>query len=93
MDCAGTGTHGGRLPGSSGQGILLLMEQTIRFVTASDGVKLDPMEKYGIKAPVKISDTCPRVQPGESEGTITLTKEELVYIIQAALERLKHHND
>ena len=59
-----------------------------------DGKKLlVAREKYGIKAPVKISDTCPRVQPGEPEGTITLTKEELVDIIQAALERLKHHND
>jgi hypothetical protein len=50
-------------------------------------------EKYGIKAPVKISDTCPRVESLEPEGMITLTKEELVDIIQAALERLRHHND
>jgi len=64
------------------------------LLTSDDVSKLlVAREKYGIKAPVKISDTCPRVEPGEAEGTITLTKEELVDIIQAALERLKHHND
>jgi L-fuculose-phosphate aldolase len=49
-------------------------------------------ERYGIKAPVKISETCPRVQPEEVDGTITLTKQELVDIIQAALERLTQHS-
>lgn len=46
-------------------------------------------EKYGIKSPLKISDSCPRVEGGGAEPTITLTKSQLVDIIQAALEQLK----
>ncbi len=59
------------------------------LLTSDDVSKLlVAREKYGIKSPVKISDTCPRVEDGE-EPRITLTKSQLVDIIQTALEQLK----
>jgi L-fuculose-phosphate aldolase len=45
-------------------------------------------ERYGIKAPLKISETCPRVEPATDEATITLTKTQLVDMIQSALVEL-----
>ncbi len=42
-------------------------------------------EKYGIKTPLKLDESCPRVEPIENESTITLTKSQLVDMIQAAL--------
>jgi L-fuculose-phosphate aldolase len=51
------------------------------------GKLLVAREKYGIKSPLRISENCPRVGEGE-ESTITLTKSQLVDIIQSALEQL-----
>jgi L-fuculose-phosphate aldolase len=53
------------------------------------GKLLVAREKYGIKTPLKISESCPRVG-GEQEPTITLTKGQLVDMIQSALEQLKN---
>ncbi len=46
-------------------------------------------EKYGIKTPLRISESCPVVLEEGSEPTITLTKDQLVDMIQAALAELQ----
>ncbi len=47
-------------------------------------------ERYGIKTPLKVTESCPRVSDPGVDPTITLTKNQLVDIIQAALSEL--HN-
>jgi len=47
-------------------------------------------EKYGIKTPVKITESCPTVLDDGFEPTITLTKSQLVDMIQAALAELQN---
>jgi len=46
-------------------------------------------ERYGIKKPLKITEACPRVSDADLEPTITLTKSQLVDIIQSALAELQ----
>jgi L-fuculose-phosphate aldolase len=66
-----------------GKEVLLSSEDVGKLVVAR--------EKYGIKGPLKISDTCPRAGADEEQLTITLTKTQLVDMIQTALEQLKTH--
>jgi L-fuculose-phosphate aldolase len=66
-----------------GKEVLLSSEDVGKLVVAR--------EKYGIKGPLKISDTCPRAGAEEEQLTITLTKNQLVDMIQTALEQLKTH--
>ena len=47
-------------------------------------------EKYGMKTPVKITESCPTVSDDGFEPTITLTKGQLVDMIQAALTELQN---
>jgi len=47
-------------------------------------------EKYGIKTPVKITESCPMILDDGLEQTITLTKSQLVDMIQAALAELQN---
>jgi L-fuculose-phosphate aldolase len=47
-------------------------------------------EKYGIKTPLKITESCPMVLNEGPEPTITLTKSQLVDMIQAALAELQN---
>jgi hypothetical protein len=47
-------------------------------------------EKYGIKTPVKITESCPTVLDDGFEPTITFTKSQLVDMIQAALTELEN---
>ena len=61
-----------------GQETLLSSEDVSKLVIAR--------EKYGIKTPLKLNETCPQVGRVENESTITLTKTQLVDMIQAALE-------
>lgn len=64
-----------------GKEVLLSSEDVSKLLVAR--------EKYGIKSPLKISETCPRVGADEDEPTITLTKRQLVDMIHTALEQLK----
>jgi L-fuculose-phosphate aldolase len=60
------------------------------LLTSEDvGKLLVAREKYGIKGPVKISETCPTAGAEGEQPTITLTKDQLVDMIQTALEQLK----
>jgi L-fuculose-phosphate aldolase len=63
-----------------GKEVLLSSEDVSKLLIAR--------EKYGMKSPVTISSTCPRVGAGD-EPTITLTKGQLVDMIHTALEQLK----
>jgi len=46
-------------------------------------------EKYGIQGPLKIGEDCPNIQEEDPESRITLTKSQLVDIIQSAVIALK----
>jgi L-fuculose-phosphate aldolase len=64
-----------------GKEVLLSTEDVNKLLVAR--------EKYGITTPIKISETCPRVGVDPEETMITLTKSQLVDMIQTALEQLK----
>ena len=64
-----------------GREVLLSSDDVSKLVVAR--------EKYGIKAPLKLSEACPRTDGENGDPTIALTKSQLVDMIQAALEQLK----